>query len=194
MHLTPTEHGRLTTFLTASLAREALQRGLRVSLPEAIALITDAVHWAARSGASYEEATEAGASALTEEQVLDGVASLLDEVRVEPLFEEGTRMVVVRWPLGRPVTGPGEIVVGEETLPVYDGPRQRLCVSNDSPRTVRVSSHYPFDLVNRKLSFDREAARGWRLDLPAGSFLRWGAGETQTVELVCVDWERKGAK
>lgn len=186
MRLTPTETGRLTTFLTASLAREAIRRGLRLSMPEAIAVITDEVHWAARRGATFEEARAAGAEALRPEQVLDGVAALIDEVRIEPLFEEGTRLVVVRWPLGRPSTGPGEVLAGTEPLPAHEHRTRRLVVTNDSPRVVRVSSHYPFHLVNRKLSFDREAAQGWRLDLLAGSFLRWSAGETRTVDLVPV--------
>ena len=191
MHLTPTENGRLTTFLTASLAHEALRRGLRLSAPEAIAVITDAVHWAARSGTTFEEARAAGAEVLREDQVLDGVPMMLDEVRVEPLFDEGTRMVVVRWPLGRPPSGPGEVLAGTDLLPTYDGPRLRLDVTNDSPRVVRISSHYPFHLVNRKLRFDRESARGWRLDLPAGSFLRWGSGETRTVDLVPTNYQEE---
>lgn len=193
MYLTPTENGRLTTFQAASLAHETLRRGLRLSLPEAIAVIADAVHWAARSGVGYEETAKVGARALTEDQVLDGVAALLNEVRVEPLFDEGTRLVVVRWPLGRPPGGPGEVRVGERPLPTQDAPRRRLPVVNDSPRVVRVSSHYPFHLVNRKLSFDRAAARGWRLDLPAGGLLRWGPGESRTVDLVRAEPNEKGS-
>jgi urease subunit gamma/beta len=184
VYLTPTEDDRLTIFLTASLAREGLGRGLRLSLPEAVAVIADAVHWAARSGATFEEARQAGVASLRPDQLLDGVAALLDEVRVEPLFEEGTRMVVVRWPLGRPEAGPGETHPADTLLPPVDGPRRHLVVVNLSSRIVRLSSHYPLHLVNRKLSFDREAARGWRLDLPAGQFLRWAPGEARTVRLV----------
>jgi urease subunit beta len=47
-----------------------------------------------------------------------------------------------------------------------------------------VTSHYPFERVNRRLVFDREAARGFRLDLPAGATERWSPGETRTVRLV----------
>jgi urease beta subunit len=49
---------------------------------------------------------------------------------------------------------------------------------------IHVSSHYPFHRVNARLEFDREAARGYRLDLPSGAFERWAPGETRTVRLV----------
>lgn len=62
-------------------------------------------------------------------------------------------------------------------------PRIRLTVTNTSTRPVRVSSHYPFWRVNRRLDFDRVAATGFRLDLPAGSSLRFAPG-TREVGLV----------
>lgn len=192
MYLNPTESGRLTIFTAACLAREAMGRGLLLSLPEAVAVIADTVHWAARSGASYQECAQAGARALTEEEVLPGVAALLEEVRVEPLFDEGTRLVVVRWPLGRPSTGPGELSFGDQPLPSREAARRRMTVVNTSPRVVRVSSHYPFHRVNRKLSFDRPAARGWRLDLAAGAFVRWAPGQSRTVDLVSTERVEKG--
>ena len=55
---------------------------------------------------------------------------------------------------------------------------------NTSTHVVRVSSHYPFERVNQRLHFDRAAADGFRLDLPAGSSERWAPGETRTVGLV----------
>jgi len=62
--------------------------------------------------------------------------------------------------------------------------RIRLEVTNTSVRIVRVSSHYPFWRTNRRLGFDREAARGFRLDVPAGSSIRFAPGETREVTLV----------
>jgi urease beta subunit len=62
--------------------------------------------------------------------------------------------------------------------------RIRLEVTNTSTRVVRVSSHYPFWRTNRRLGFDREAARGFRLDVPAGSSIRFAPGETREVALV----------
>ena len=57
-------------------------------------------------------------------------------------------------------------------------------VTNTSRRVVRISSHYPFWRTNRRLAFDREAARGFRLDVPAGSSVRFAPGETSQVVLV----------
>jgi len=62
--------------------------------------------------------------------------------------------------------------------------RIRLEVTNTSIRVVRVSSHYPFWRTNHRLAFDRKAARGFRLDVPAGSSIRFAPGETREVTLV----------
>jgi urease beta subunit len=62
--------------------------------------------------------------------------------------------------------------------------RLRIEVTNTSSRVVRVSSHYPFWRANRRLVFDREAARGSRLDIPSGASVRFGPGETREVVLV----------
>lgn len=59
-----------------------------------------------------------------------------------------------------------------------------LEVANTSTRVVRVSSHYPFWRTNRRLAFDREAARGFRLDVPAGASVRFAPGEIREVTLV----------
>jgi urease subunit gamma/beta len=98
MHLTPTEHERLRIFTTAELARRTLQRGLRLNAPEATALICDEMHMAARAGASFEEVAEAGRGAVRPDQLLPGAAELLDEIRLEILLDEGTRLVVLRTP------------------------------------------------------------------------------------------------
>ena len=63
-------------------------------------------------------------------------------------------------------------------------PRKRLSVTNTSSRVIRVSSHYPFWRTNPRLVFDREAARGCRLDVPAGASVRFAPGSTIEVELV----------
>ena len=62
--------------------------------------------------------------------------------------------------------------------------RTRLTVTNMSRRIVRVSSHYPFWRTNARLAFDRDAARGFRLDVPAGSSVRFAPGEMKDVVLV----------
>ena len=63
-------------------------------------------------------------------------------------------------------------------------PRIRLPVTSTSTRIIRVSSHYPFWRTNPRLTFDRETARGYRLDLPAGATMRFAPGATIEVQLV----------
>ena len=62
--------------------------------------------------------------------------------------------------------------------------RIRLVVTNTSSRIVRVSSHYPFWRTNQRLRFDREAARGFRLDIPSGGSVRFDPGQTRDIVLV----------
>jgi urease subunit gamma/beta len=191
MDLGPTEEDRLRIFTAAELARRTLDRGLRLNAPEAVALICDEMHLAARAGASFDEVLEAGKRALAPEQVLDGVPDLAAEIRLEVLLDEGTRLVVLRDALGAPAPeGPGAVVPagGEVELGPGRG-RRTVRVTNTSARPVRVSSHYPFWRVNARLEFDREIARGFRLDLPAGASVRWAPGETREVTLVALGGE-----
>jgi urease beta subunit len=62
--------------------------------------------------------------------------------------------------------------------------RIRVMVTNTSSRVIRVSSHFPFWRTNRRLEFDREAAHGFRLDVPAGGSVRFSPGEAKQVQLV----------
>jgi urease subunit gamma/beta len=186
VRLTPTEEERLRVFAAAELARRNLALGLKLNAPEAIALVCDAMHMAARSGGSYEDVADAGRAALSPLDVMNGVADIAAEIRLEVLLEEGSRLVVLRGPFG-PATadGPGAVRFGEgEVALVPERRRITLTVTNASERPVRVSSHHPFTETNAKLAFDRAAARGFRLDLPAGDSIRWDPGETKDVDLV----------
>jgi urease gamma subunit len=98
MRLTPTEEDRLRVFVAAELARRTLARGLRLSAPEAIAIVSDEMHLAARAGGSFADVTAVGRTAVPAERLLPGVAELVDEIRLEVLLEEGTRLIVVRRP------------------------------------------------------------------------------------------------
>lgn len=191
MRLTPTEEDRLRVFTAAELARRVRDRGLRLSAPEAIALVCDEMHLAARGGATYEEVGAAGRDAISPEQVLAGVANVVPEIRLEVLLEEGSRLIVLRDPFGPAESGgPGAIRFAADDVPLVPERRRiRLEVANTSARPVRISSHYPFWQTNRKLSFDRDAATGFRLDLPAGDSLRWAPGETKVVDLVAYGGE-----
>ena len=194
MRLTSWEEERLLIFSAAELARRHRAAGIALNAPEAVALICDAMLETARNGAGLDEVVAAGLTAVSAAQVLDGVRELVDEVRLEVLLGDGTRLVVLSDPLGagRPAAarGPGAIVprADDAAVAVSDAlagrARRRILVRNTSRRVVRVSSHYPFDRVNARLVFDRELAAGMRLDLPAGMSERWAPGEAREVGLV----------
>ncbi len=182
MRMTNWEHDRLLIFTAAELARRHLSAGRKLNAPEAIALICDAMFEAARAGATYEETATAGRDAVRPEQVMDGVPALVDEIRLEVLLGDGTRLILLRTPLGEEVL---DSSASADPAPAPPSRETRtLTVTNTGLRVIRVSSHYPFEQVNKRLEFDRDAALGFRLDLPAGGTLRWGPGETSEVTLV----------
>jgi urease subunit gamma/beta len=123
-------------------------------------------------------------------EVLDGVRELIVEVRLEVLLGDGSRLIVLRDPLGRGTppdpSGPGALVIGDRReIELNDGREAiSLEVTSHSTRRIRISSHYPFHRVNPRLAFDRDAARGFRLDLPAGAYEGWEPGQAKTVRLV----------
>lgn len=192
MRLTSWEGERLLIFSAAELARRHRTAGLALNAPEAIALICDAMLEAARAGVGYADVETAGRAAVAPDDVMSGVRELVDEVRLEVLMGDGTRLIVLLDPLGaenRPLEadGPGAIrAAGPHEGPASSPARDtlELTVRSASRRAIRVSSHYPFDRVNPRLVFDREAARGFRLDLPAGASERWAPGEARAVRLV----------
>ena len=82
---------------------------------------------------------------------------------------------------------PGEILVQEGTISLSTGrDRVELTVENSGDRPVQVGSHYHFAAANPALSFDRAAARGYRLDIPAGTSVRFEPGVSRTVTLVAL--------
>jgi urease gamma subunit len=106
MHLTPTELDRLTIFTAAELARRRRAKGWKLAHPEALAIICDEMHEAARGGASYEEVVEVGRRALTSDDVMDGVPDLIGTVKIECLFGDGMRVLHVEQPI-RPAAKAG---------------------------------------------------------------------------------------
>src|SRR5690606_23821272 len=99
VHLSPREIERVLLFSLSELARRRRAKGLKLNYPEALALIRDEVMEAAREGASLEEAAARGASVLGPDDVMDGVADLLQQVQVEAVFADGSRLVTVRQPI-----------------------------------------------------------------------------------------------
>ena len=99
MQLTPREKDKLLVAMAAEVARKRLARGVKLNYPEAIALITDAVVEGARDGRSVADMMEAGAKVITREQVMDGIAEMIQEVQVEATFPDGTKLVTVHDPI-----------------------------------------------------------------------------------------------
>lgn len=184
VRLTDWERDRLLIFTAAELARRHMSAGLKLNAPEAIAMICDAMLEAARAGATYADTEAAGRDALKPEQVMDRVPALVDEIRLEVLLGDGTRLIVLRNPLGEEAADSPDAPNSPRPPAPPHRDRRTLTVTNTGRRLIRVSSHYPFEQVNQRLKFDRDAARGFRLDLPAGATLRWAPGETRDVSIV----------
>ena len=145
---------------------------------------------AARAGAGYAEVEAAGRHAVEPDQVLDGVRELLDDIRVEVLFGDGARVIAssIRSTGDAPDPfGPGALVIGDPSDIVVNEGRAaiELVVTSRSARRIRVSSHFPFERVNPRLDFDRDAARGYRLDLPAGGVHGLGTGRDEDEPSGC---------
>ena len=200
MRLTPTERDRLLIFTAAELARSRRARGLKLNVPEATALIADAVCEAARDGVRLLEAARIGASTLGPEEVLPGVIDIVTDVRVEAVFDDGTRMVVVRDPFGIGSTGlgheaPGAVMAADRPPPIHRAPQTheaevRVEVVNTSDVPISITSHFHFFEVNRRLAFDRLAAYGHRLAIAAGAAQRFEPGEPIVVGLVPIGGAR----
>ena len=99
MNLTPREKDKLLIAMAAIVARRRLERGLRLNHPEAVALISDFVVEGARDGRSVAELMEAGATVLTRDQVMEGIAEMIHDVQVEATFPDGTKLVTVHEPI-----------------------------------------------------------------------------------------------
>lgn len=194
MKLTPGERDRLLIFTTAELARARRARGLRLNVPEATAVIADAVCEAARDGARLRDAIAAGRAALGPDDVLPGAAAVMGDVKVEAVFDDGTRLVVVTDPIGagpaEEVDGaPGAVLVGDRPLP-EPVDIVSVTVTNTASVPISVTSHFHFFEANPRLRFDRAAAYGRRLAVPAGSSVRFGPGESATVGLTPIGGAR----
>lgn len=99
MHLTSREQEKLMLFLAGDLAAKRRARGLRLNYPEAIAYISSQLQEAARDGKRVAELMQLGATLLTREDVMDGVAEMVQEVQIEATFPDGTKLVTVHQPI-----------------------------------------------------------------------------------------------
>jgi urease subunit gamma/beta len=214
MHLSPRDIDKLLLHGAGFLAQKRLARGLRLGYPETVALLATQLLELIRDGHHpVAELMDVGRRILGKRQVLPGVADLVHEVQVEGTFEDGTKLVTVHDPIAfedgdlelalygsfLPVPeraafpptprdalpAPGHIEVAPGEIDLYAGrDRITLSVTSRGDRPIQVGSHYPFAATNAALEFDRVAAAGRHLDIPAGTAVRFEPGETRDVSLV----------
>ncbi|HVV53092.1 MAG TPA: urease subunit gamma [Polyangia bacterium] len=185
MELSPREKDKLLLFTAALLAERRKARGLKLNYPEAVAYLSAAILEGARDGKTVAELMAEGTRVLGADDVMEGVAELITEVQVEATFPDGTKLVTVHQPI--PVTkalGIGAVEPAPGTIDLNAGLATRTIeVANSGDRPIQVGSHYHFFEVNPALKFDRQSARGFRLDIPAGTAVRFEPGQTRTVDL-----------
>jgi urease subunit gamma/beta len=194
MHLTPREQERLFIYVAAEVARKRRDRGLKLNYPEAIAVLTAEILEWARDGKPVAEIMTLGTRILTAEDVLPGVAQMIHEVQVEATFPDGTKLVTVHDPIqGDPASvKPGEYLLAEEPIEANAGRRTlTIIVRHTGDRPVQIGSHYHFFEVNNALEFDRAQTRGMRLNVAAGTSVRFEPGEEKSVDLVEFAGERR---
>jgi urease subunit gamma/beta len=190
MLLTPTELERLTIYTAAELARKRRAKGLRLNFPEATAIIADEILEGAREGRGVAELIGFGSTLLTTDDVMPGVANMLPILQVEGTFPDGTKLVTVHDPI-RPgkkavdkAVTPGEFFPAEGDIEINAGRRKaKVRAVNTGDRPIQIGSHYHFFEANRALEFDRAAAFGMHLDIPAGTAVRFEPGEAKEVTL-----------
>jgi urease subunit gamma/beta len=210
--LSPQEIDKLTLHQVGFLAQKRLARGTRLNHPESVALIATQLLELIRDGRSVAELMDLGKQMLGRRQVMDGVPEMIHDVQVEGTFPDGSKLVTVHRPIVRddgdlalalygsflPVPAvdrfgePGELTPGAiAAVPgeIELNAQRRtttLEVTNTGDRPIQVGSHYPFDETNRALAFDRAVAHRMRLDIPAGTAVRFEPGEMRTVRLVTI--------
>jgi urease subunit gamma/beta len=213
MHLTPHELDKLALHQAGYVAQKRLARGVRLNYPEAVALISTQVMEFIRDGRTVAELMDLGRQLLGRADVMDRVPEMIVEVQVEGTFPDGSKLVTVHHPIAaehgnlelalygsflpvpkagqyvvsgfsRTVT-PGEIMPADGEIVLNEGREPvQMKVTNRGDRPIQVGSHYHFAQTNRALDFDRATATGRRLDIPAGTAVRFEPGETKTVALV----------
>ena len=213
MHLSPREIDKLLLHNAGFLAQKRLARGLRLNHPEAVALIATQLLEFIRDGRRVAELMNLGRQFLGRNQVMSGVPGMIYDVQVEGTFPDGTKLVTVHHPIAaengdltlalygsflpvpdlsvfkptpeEPEPGAMDVLDGELELNA-NRETAMLAVTNLGDRPIQVGSHYHFIETNASLRFDRGLAYGKRLDIPAGTAVRFEPGETKTVKLVAI--------
>lgn len=211
MHLSPRDIDKLLLHNAGFLAQKRLARGVKLNYPESIALIATQLLEFIRDGKTVASLMDLGRQFLGRNQVMSGVPEMVAEVQVEGTFPDGTKLVTVHHPISsengdlklalygsflpvpdasifkssaqEPTPGAYDTAAGDITLNAGRA-SVSISVTNIGDRPIQVGSHYHFVETNASLTFDRAKAYGMRLDIPAGTAVRFEPGDTKTVTLV----------
>ncbi len=218
MRLTPRDIEKLMLHTACVVAQKRYARGLKLNYPEAIALISGQLLELIRDGHSLAELTELGAQILGTNDVMPGVAEMIAEVQVEGTLVDGTKLVSVHEPIRHSgldsklalyASGltkskerieidnsmnhiPGQVELIDTPITINEGRKTiSMDITNKGSRPIQIGSHCNFAETNKALCFDRMAAVGYRLNIPAGTAVRFEPGETKHIELVEIAGEKK---
>jgi len=210
MHLSPRDIDKVLLHNVGFIAQKRLARGVRLNYPESVALIATQILEFIRDGKRVADLMDFGRQLLGRRQVMPGVPELVAEVQVEGTFPDGTKLVTIHHPIvaengnlelalygsflpvpdlakfaaGGDAVLPGEMTIQPGEIELNAGrPTVSLPITNLGDRPIQVGSHYHFIETNKSLKFDRAKAYGMRLDIPAGTAVRFEPGETKTVTL-----------
>jgi urease subunit gamma/beta len=188
MELTPREKDKLLIFTAGLLAERRMARGLKLNYPEAIAFISAAIMEGARDGRTVADLMDYGRTLLNGDDVMDGVADMIPDVQVEATFPDGTKLVTVHEPIvtnKAPLLIAGEVITAAGDIELNAGRKKvEVEVANTGDRPIQIGSHYHFYETNSALQFERDKTRGFRLDIPAGTAVRFEPGQSRQVVLV----------
>ena len=187
MFLTNREQEKLMLYTASCLAHERKNRGLKLNFPEATAILSSYIIEGARDGKSVAQLMVDATKVLKEEHVMDGVASMMHMVQVEATFDDGTKLVTVHNPIPYKNSSdlPGAYLIDEGEIEL-NANKQIITieVENKGDRPVQIGSHYHFFEVNSALAFDRIQAYGKRLDVAAGTSVRFKPGSIKNINLI----------
>lgn len=193
MFLTNREQEKLMIYTAAKLAQERKARGLKLNYPEAVALISSFILEGARDGKSVSQLMVDATHVLCEDDVMEGIPSMMDTVQVEGTFDDGTKLVTVHNPIAssKKTATPGEYFIDEGDIELNENYESLILeIENRGDRPVQVGSHYHFFETNAGLFFEREKAYGMRLNIASGTSVRFEPGSHKEVALVAFRGKR----
>ena len=187
MFLTNREQEKLMIYTASKLSLERKEKGLKLNYPESVSIISNFILEGARSGESVEKLIMSAKKVLNTNDVLDGVASMMNIIQVEATFEDGAKLVTVNNPIekNKDTLVAGEYFIDDGEIDLNQGYNTlTVKVQNNGDRSIQVGSHYHFFETNCFLNFNRIDAYGKRLNIPSGTSVIFEPGSIKKVDLV----------